>query len=159
MMQRIKQWMQEHWWGILAVAAAFTVVARTSTVGAPAEAHAPYVLESSASAQRLRATRSGSRAVEASMRALASMEKNGREQGATLRSEIDEIRTLLRQERGRSMLLEARYEELENQFTEVTNLTRGLLAGGVAEIEASATKPSDVDFGAPVPIEAIYVER
>lgn len=147
MMREAKRWVHEHWWGILAILAAFVVVARTNTVGAPAEAGANSI-------------DSMDRAFMPTRSAVANLSREsiaGREVDLELRAEIDDLRTALRMERGRSILLEQQYEDLADQFSEVTSLARQLMDEDV--IGESRGGRAEQGQLAPIPIEAIYVQR
>lgn len=139
-MQSIRRFLGEHWWGALAVLAAFIVVARTTTVGAPAQAH-------EAATSRVEPTvampASFERAVEAS----------------GIRSELACVKGELRLERSRSMLLERRYENLEARLDEVALLARSLTRSSTAEMDEPGFAPGEPVEAVPMPIEAIYIER
>lgn len=150
MMNRAKRWVHEHWWGILAILAAFVVVARTNTVGIPAEAGASTV-------------DSADRAFGPPRSAVATLSREsraGREVDQELRAELEELRAALRMERGRSILFERRCEDLAGQFDEVTSLARQLMdVEGSRESRPTESGAEPLSVAIPVPIEAIYVQR
>ncbi len=143
MIVRATDCMSARWWVALAVALSFILVARTGTVGAPAEAH--HAERVSSLGDRRAAYRAGQLpaggeelSISAALRAraLLSLEGNVRQLEGQVRqrdAEIIALQDALMLERTRAQVLEASYEDLEGQFDDISQSVRGF-------VEASARR-------------------
>ena len=145
MIVRATEWMSGRWWVALAVTMSFVLVARTGTVGAPAEAHHADGVNSlgdrrAAYGGSMFATDGEELSIPVAVRerALLSLERHVR----SLEGEILALQDALVLERSRAQILEASYENLEGQFDEVTLSVRGLTEAS-ARLGAQDNQPID----------------
>lgn len=145
MIFRATDWMSSRWWAALAIVMAFILVARTGTVGAPAEARVDErAMVREFSPQEARRYQQLIVSAGTAERAQLSLERHVR----YLESELTILRQELELERERAEILASGYESLEDKFESVTTSFRGV-------IEADA--PGGSEDLVPMPIEAIYV--
>lgn len=142
----IRQWLGGYGWFALGLLAVMTLVLRTSTVGAPAQASARSFDSNPTANDWLERSSPTTVADELPrFRAQIAMEQELR----LLRRELDQARTALDVERERSQVLEDSYYGLDAQFDRVADLVRTKAAA----VEAPHSKAGI----APRPIEAIFV--
>ena len=151
MIVRATEWMSGRWWVALAVTMSFVLVARTGTVGAPAEAHHADGVNSLGDRRAAYSAAAFapdgeelSIPVAVRERALLSLEHHVRH----LEGEIVALQDALMLERSRALILEASYQNLEGQFDDVTLSVRGLT-------EASA--PRDLQDNQPIDATTVRV--
>lgn len=152
MIFRATEWMSGRWWVAMAVAMSFILVARTGTVGAPAEAHHSIGVNSLgdrrvAYSAAAFAADGEELSIPATVRerVLLSLERHVRH----LEGEIVALQDALLLERSRALILEASYQDPGGQFDDVTLSVRGLT-------EASA--PRGVQDNQPIDAATVRVK-
>ncbi|MEM8712385.1 MAG: hypothetical protein AAGG01_15645 [Planctomycetota bacterium] len=142
----IRQWLGGYGWFAMGLLAVMTLVLRTSTVGAPAQASAPTLDDRPVANDWLERARSTSVPEELPrFRTQIAMEEELR----LLRQELDQAKSALDVERERSQVLEASYYGLDAQFERVADLVREKAIDPDAQRAGSRF--------APRPVEAIFV--
>lgn len=150
---RCTEWMSGRWWAALAVALAFILVARTGTVGAPAEARTEAA--SSPASARFAAA-DGLRPVSPAAAAEARIRM--------LERELSEANVRIELEKSRCALLRENHDRLGGQLARIHDRIERealaqLLLEDAAAVPASTARERRVEDptpGAPVPIEAIF---
>ena len=135
MIMRATEWMSGRWWVALAVVMSFILVARTGTVGAPAEAHPSGGVDGTG-----RIATSGPEFLTPTPGAnpvFLALERHVR----YLEGEIVALQDALTLERVRAEILESSYRDLETQFSDLARSVRGL---------AEASSPRDMDSNQPI---------